>query len=228
LDMQVPLKFSGASREDACVRSYRDANSGSFEVVRGSQRLAASEGYRFVVLAAIPRSGEPIDFFSDLPGSSDDSHELKSSLDGLVEPRATDVTGDGFPEALIAEWSGGAHCCFTLHVFQFEPAFRTQQIDLGDSDCGVFVQADDDLALEICQPDWTFTYWDASFAQSPVPFILMDFDGFGWRPSAALMRQSQPEFPTRRASSRVGSSGRSASLSARANGYEPRGKSCLR
>lgn len=37
---------------------------------------------------------------------------------GAGIPVGTDITGVGKPNAIVTEWSGGAHCCFTLHVFR--------------------------------------------------------------------------------------------------------------
>src|SRR5260370_8455526 len=39
-------------------------------------------------------------------------------------PVGTDITGAGKPNAIVAEWSGGAHCCFTLHVFELGEKFK--------------------------------------------------------------------------------------------------------
>lgn len=189
---QAAIDF-GAEEEStddgvAWIRAYHDSLHGSFEVVRGDRRLAAGENYRFVVLDRIPMSGEPVEFFPGL--MEDPADPAKVEADPSVA--LTDVTGDGVPEGLVYEWSGGAHCCFALWVFQFVPTFRAQRIDAGDSDYGVFEQLDDDPALEISLPDWTFAYWETSFPQSPVPRIVLDFDGEAWRPSARLMRSPPP------------------------------------
>lgn len=173
----------------AWIRAYHDSLHGSFEVVRGDRRLAAGENYRFVVLDRIPMSGEPVEFFPEQ--MEDEADKGKAAADPSVT--LTDVTGDGVPEGLVYEWSGGAHCCFALRVFQFVPTFRAQRIDAGDSDYGVFDQLDEDPALEISLPDWTFAYWETSFAQSPVAFVALDFDGESWRPSARLMRTPPPD-----------------------------------
>src|ERR1700676_736340 len=41
---------------------------------------------------------------------------------GGVVP-GTDVTGRGHPDVLISYFSGGAHCCFELLLFELEPQF---------------------------------------------------------------------------------------------------------
>jgi hypothetical protein len=45
----------------------------------------------------------------------------------------TDITGNGIPDLIVTEWTGGAHCCFTAHVFELGEAFaRIGQIPGGD------------------------------------------------------------------------------------------------
>lgn len=39
----------------------------------------------------------------------------------LVESFVQDITGDGFLNLPVLEWSGGAHCCNTIHVIDLEP-----------------------------------------------------------------------------------------------------------
>lgn len=189
---QAAFTFGDDESLDAWARAYHDgAVSGSFEIVRGERRLAAGRDYRFVVLDRIPRSSKVVEFFPEsLEGDADGA-----SRSAETPEETTDVTGDGVPEAIVEGWTGGVHCCFTLHVFQFEPTFRAQAIDLGHSDLGVFAQADADPALEILLPDWTFAYWECGFAYSPVPLVVLDFDGESWRPSAALMRRPPGEMP---------------------------------
>ncbi len=43
---------------------------------------------------------------------------------GEVQTACVDLTGDGQPELIIQTYSGGAHCCFDIFVYQLQPAFR--------------------------------------------------------------------------------------------------------
>jgi hypothetical protein len=36
----------------------------------------------------------------------------------------TDINGNGIPDLIVTEWTGGAHCCYTAHVFELGEAFR--------------------------------------------------------------------------------------------------------
>src|SRR5690606_22863732 len=39
-------------------------------------------------------------------------------------PLGSDVTGDGRPDLLVVEWTGGAHCCAIYHLFALDPEVR--------------------------------------------------------------------------------------------------------
>jgi hypothetical protein len=92
-----------------------------------------------------------------------------------------DLTGDGVPELVLADWSGGAHCCFTYYVFTLGPRFAVlDTIPLEHSDNARFEDVDGDGALELRTRDWTFAYWNTSFMGSPSPEVVLvpGEDGF--------------------------------------------------
>ncbi|HLO76107.1 MAG TPA: hypothetical protein VK196_06600 [Magnetospirillum sp.] len=104
-------------------------------------------------------------------------------------PVGQNVTGDGQPQLVVTGWSGGAHCCHTVHIIDLgEQPRLIQSIDAGHSDLDLFAQLDDDAALEIALPDWTYAYWPGSFALSPVPHVVLEWDGRQYTPSARLTR----------------------------------------
>jgi hypothetical protein len=85
-------------------------------------------------------------------------------------PLGADVTGRGIPSAVVAEWSGGVHSCFTLHVFELGDHFReVAKIEADDSDGANFVDLNRDGHYEFEGNDWAFAYWNSSFMQSPAP-----------------------------------------------------------
>lgn len=165
------------------------------------------------VWAAAAAAGEPrawevggtrvtVETVAPAPGADRDASErLTVSRDGaapvvledfrfsLREPKGENVTGGGTPLLVATGWSGGAHCCFTLHIIDMGAQPRlVQSIDAGHSDLDLFVQLDDDPALEIALPDWSFAYWPGSFGGSPVPRVILHWDGQKYVPSAKLMR----------------------------------------
>ena len=185
---------AGACQSPIWARVYFDetCGAGSFEIVDGSRRVHAETGHRFVVLHRVPMLGDHIEFFPEnrsleaLDAAGDPASAAPGSVSRLEAPD-TDVTGDGVPEVLVAEWTGGAHCCFNLFVIQLWPMVRVQRIEAQHSETGLFLQADDDAPLELRMPDWTFAYWKTNFAQSPAPDMVLKFDGRMWQPSAARM-----------------------------------------
>jgi hypothetical protein len=43
---------------------------------------------------------------------------------GEIEAKCTDVTGDSRADLIVQTYSGGAHCCFDIYVYQFAPTVR--------------------------------------------------------------------------------------------------------
>lgn len=102
----------------------------------------------------------------------------------------TDITGDGQPNLVISEWTGGAHCCFNFHLFQIGEPFRyIQTIDAGDSDLADFARLGANPALEFIMADWTFAYWRTSFAQSPAPEVILKYRGRKYEMANELMQK---------------------------------------
>lgn len=160
-----PLVFESAYQEYV-VRVYRD-DEGSFEITRKGWRVYAQVGHKFCVVGSDP---------GDQTGDS--------------VPIGAAITGDGTPWLAVSEWSGGAHCCFTLHLFQIGERFRhVQSIDLVHSDLAHFENLDADPALEFVTNDWTFAYWHTDFAQSPAPRVVMKYRGDRYRIDVDLMRR---------------------------------------
>lgn len=188
---------SDASQDAVWVRVYQaDAETpvdeqGAFEVTRGADRLLAVRGVRFALLDQVPGS-VTAESVLDRDAAAESEHSERSEEE--KHPLDTDVTGDGVPEVLLSEWTGGAHCCFNLYICEVVPEVRVQCIPLAHGGAQ-FVQADQDPALELVVPDWTLANWETSFAQSPAPHMVLKFDGDGWKPCAALMRQPSPDVP---------------------------------
>jgi hypothetical protein len=141
--------------------------------------LLAIRGERMRILDTIPRRGERVEYFAPAIGEDAADHA----------PPDTDLDGDGFSEVIVSEYTGGAHCCFNLHVVRLHPEPSYQRLSLQHAEGGVFEQLDGDPALEVVMPDWSMAYWNCGFANSPTPVVVLDLADGAWRPSVALMRR---------------------------------------
>ena len=107
-----------------------------------------------------------------------------------LPPAVRDLTGDGVPELVLADWSGGAHCCFTYYVFTLGEQFAVlDTIPLEHSDNARFEDLDGDGALELRTRDWTFAYWNTSFMGSPSPEVVLAPGEDGFRMAERFARR---------------------------------------
>jgi len=149
------------------VRTY-ELNEGSFEILKNGVRVYADSGHRFEI-GSIYEEEQPY---------------------GHAGTGGTDITGDGQPNLVVSEWTGGAHCCFLFHVFEIGSRFRhIQTIDAVHSDLADFENMDEDPDLEFLMADWTFAYWNASFAASPAPGVILKYNGETYEMAYDLMRK---------------------------------------
>jgi hypothetical protein len=137
-----------------------------FEIVKDGESVFSLEGYTFNI------------------------GKLYEKVDDSPSPLMTDITGEGLPDLVISEYTGGAHCCLFLHVFELGPEFRLiQTINVKHSDLAYFKNLDEDPALELPMNDWTFAYWHAAFADSPAPDVILKYGGRKYEMAADLMRR---------------------------------------
>ena len=87
----------------------------------------------------------------------------------------TDLTGSGYPEMVVTGWSGGAHCCQSRYVFVLAPVIHLAiELDDGDSELSHFVRLPNGH-YDYSTSDETFAYWNACFACSPMPSVMLAF-----------------------------------------------------
>ena len=118
--------------------------------------------------------------------------------DATLVKMGKDITGDGQPDLVISEWSGGANCCLTILIFEIGSTFR--QIGMIAAKYGDtpphFVHMDDqdskNVGLKVQVGDWTFANWHSDFADSPAPKVILRFSDGAYRVSPDLMRSPVP------------------------------------
>ncbi len=104
-----------------------------------------------------------------------------------------DITDDGRPNVIITTYSGGAHCCTEHILFDIQDGSANEIARItpahGNAD---FTDIDGDGDLEVSLHDWTFAYWNTSFASSPAPRIVLQYDGTTYRTAPHLMAAPPP------------------------------------
>ena len=105
-----------------------------------------------------------------------------------------DVTGEGMPDAVITEWTGGAYCCQRVHIFEIGPRFRViGTIDVGMTDGSPFFRLNRVPDLMAFALDNTFLFWaGANHPYSPVPEVILRYRDGRYRVTTDLMRHSAP------------------------------------
>lgn len=102
-----------------------------------------------------------------------------------------DIDGDGVPDVLLYEYSGGAHCCFTVkHISCSDPPVVRSSMDTQHSHAH-YQDLDGDGLCEVTYHDWSYAYWHTSFGGSPAPRIVLHIAG-GYRLAPELMRLQGP------------------------------------
>ena len=175
------LKTQDIAFHDYEIRLYDDSRceaepetpKAGFEILKGGQRVAGGTGYSYAIGYALQEDQSP------------DSVRLKVG---------DDVTGEGIPDLLISEWSGGAHCCYTFHLFQLGTEFRKiQSLPLFDADESAFVRRPGVKGLVLASSDYSaFAYFPKDFAGSPAGRVFLSYQQGRFRLDTALMRATAP------------------------------------
>jgi hypothetical protein len=117
----------------------------------------------------------------------------------------TDITGRGRPDMIVTNWTGGEHCCLSHYVFELEPRLRLlAEIQDADGDRAHFAAMDGHRGYYYLGNDWTFAYWNASFADTPAPTVVLHYVDDGRRGGyhLAMEKMQRPE-PSREAWNRA-------------------------
>ncbi|HUN21534.1 MAG TPA: hypothetical protein PK299_00220 [Anaerolineales bacterium] len=98
-----------------------------------------------------------------------------------------DLTADGYPEVVVEGFTGGAHCCFSTHVFSTAPTNTQEILALGPSQCGSgsFEDLDNDGVFEFLTCEDRFDYLYCPYAASPHPAVVLHYSAeSGYQPAS--------------------------------------------
>jgi hypothetical protein len=94
----------------------------------------------------------------------------------IDEHSGTDINGDGIPDLIVEEFSGGAHCCSSTTIY----AMRGSAIPYFSVDTehcsGRFEDHDRDGRMEFTTCDSSFAYDYCAYAYSPRPTVVYSYD----------------------------------------------------
>ena len=109
--------------------------------------------------------------------------------DAKLVTMGNDITGNGQPDLVVSEWSGGANCCLTFHIFEIGTRFRKiGDIDAEYGDQGPhFVHLTKGNGVQIQIYDWTFANWHADFVDSPAPKVILAYANGRYQMASDLM-----------------------------------------
>ena len=104
----------------------------------------------------------------------------------------TNITGNGIANLVISEYSGGAHCCSTYHIFELGDEFR--EVDTIETRDGgmVFTNLTDSAIPEIQLADWGYAYVFTCFAASYAPDIILQYADGKYQVATDLMFTEPP------------------------------------
>jgi hypothetical protein len=107
------------------------------------------------------------------------------SVSGFGDPTGRDITGEGHPDVVLERFTGGAHCCFSVIVYDLGPTL-TKVLETRESNCsGRFEDLDGDSVLEFVTCDDLFAYVYCPYASSPMVQVIMRYEpGRGYVPAS--------------------------------------------
>jgi len=102
------------------------------------------------------------------------------------------ITGNGIPNLVVTEYSGGAHCCSIYHIFELGDEFReVATIDAADGGA-IFTNLTANGTAAIQMSDWSYAYEFTSFAGSFAPDIILRYTDDKYQIAPELMFTEPP------------------------------------
>lgn len=96
----------------------------------------------------------------------------------------------GYVDLVVSKWSGGAHCCYSMHIFRLGDEFKEiNYIESGNSQ-SEFVDLDQDGVPEIRLADDFLAYVFSSFAFSATGEVVLKYNGESYVVSSDHMVKS--------------------------------------
>jgi hypothetical protein len=124
----------------------------------------------------------------ELPWENEADDDRTNSF---FEPGAN-VTGNGLPDVIVSEYSGGAHCCSTYYIFELGDEFRLIAEIPAEHGGIEMVDLNHDGVPAIKMTDWSYAYAFGCFASSPTPDLILRYTNGTYSLAADLMATPAP------------------------------------
>lgn len=118
--------------------------------------------------------------------------EIRGESATRMDTPFVDITGDGTKDVVVASYTGGAHCCYEYDVYSLKRRARKYDHIDGAHSLVEFVDLNGDGEFEALAHDWTFAYWQACFAASPAPLVILSPTRRGYGLNVPLMKLPPP------------------------------------
>ncbi|MBI4042483.1 MAG: hypothetical protein HY391_03295 [Deltaproteobacteria bacterium] len=119
-------------------------------------------------------------------------NNFDETLNGTDPHSGRDITGNGLPNLIVSNWTGGAHCCHFLQVFELGKKFKKLVTVEAHSSSVRLVDLDHDSFPEIEFWDGSIDYLFASFAGSPPARVVLKFQKDHYEIATHLMKKPAP------------------------------------
>lgn len=103
-----------------------------------------------------------------------------------------DLTGNGIPDLVVSNWSGGAHCCNFVHIFELGKKIKEIATVEAQSSSVHLVDLDHDGYPEIEFWDGAIDYIFACFAGSPGGRVILKFQKDHYEVATQIMKKPAP------------------------------------
>ncbi len=120
-------------------------------------------------------------------------NNFNDSVKGKDFYSGKDFTGNGIPDLLISQWTGGAHCCNIVHVFEMDKTALRKLSSIDGGSYGFEIKDfDGDKIPEISFWDWPIDYLFNSFSHSAQAKVVLKYIGNEYHVASSLMYKNRP------------------------------------
>lgn len=153
--------------------------------------------YKIIISSAGDQSCELVDIVKDGESVYHDEDigahfYFGDSLDEGHKP-FLDILGTDTKNVVLSKWTGGAHCCYTLSVFELGLEFKSIAHIEGGNFLPFFKDINNDGIPEINVTDDFLAYEFSSFAFSASAKVILEYSEGTYKVSAKLMRKPAPD-----------------------------------